>query len=215
MRLMAELLAASLALGSGSMLGGCEQRQTPQSQYPQSSYSQNQYPQSQYSQSPYSQSPYSQSPQYQNPQNQYQSPQNPNPTPQTYDQSQQQQMPSPVDQQGQAPQMQDSGDGRPTHLGIAITPLTNDLRNYYGAPSDRGVLVAHVEPGSMADRAGLRVGDILLDISGQPVNRADDVVSALGRQRGGQIQLDVIRGGTQLRLTAMRGRPYPQRTAPM
>src|SRR4051794_21007622 len=59
MRLMAELLAASLAIGSGSMLGGCEsENKYPETQYPQSQYTQTQYPQSQYTQGTYSQGQY-------------------------------------------------------------------------------------------------------------------------------------------------------------
>src|SRR3954454_9154635 len=73
MRLMAELLAASLAIGSGSMLGGCEkQSQYPESQYPQNQYSQNQYPQNQYPQNQYPQNQYPQNQsQSQYPQNTY------------------------------------------------------------------------------------------------------------------------------------------------
>ena len=188
MRLMAELLAASLAIGSGSMLGGCE------NQYPDSRYPQAQYPQSQYSQGTYAQG------QYQHPQTPYSySPQSTdqNTVPQTYDQDGQQgtiltpdnsqNLPQPVD-----PQTNQWSPGRQV-LGIMASPMTPDLRNYFSAPSDRGVLVAHVAPGSAAERAGLRVGDILLDVSGRPVRSSDDVTSALRSLQQSQIPLTVIR----------------------
>ncbi len=61
--------------------------------------------------------------------------------------------------------------------------MTPDLRQLFGAPEGRGVLVAHEEPDSLAARAGLQVGDVLTSIGGQKIQSADDVVSALARRR--------------------------------
>ena len=48
-------------------------------------------------------------------------------------------------------------------IGVYVQPLTEELREHFGAPPDRGVLVARVEPGRPGQRGGLLVGDVLLD----------------------------------------------------
>jgi serine protease Do len=67
-----------------------------------------------------------------------------------------------------------AGPGRKGHvdrsdLGIDLKPL-QDLESFYDLDINRGVLINDVDPGSAADRAGIRTQDILLAINGQPVN---------------------------------------------
>lgn len=93
-------------------------------------------------------------------------------------------------------------------LGIVVMGLTRDLRGYFGAPVDRGVLVAHVDSDSIAQRAGLQVGDVIIRIADRPIVTTDDVISALEAQRGGRVPLHVIRGGVPFRLDAM----FPERS---
>src|SRR4051812_4523747 len=64
-------------------------------------------------------------------------------------------------------------------LGIQIMSLTPELREHFGATHDRGVLVSHVDPDSAAARAGIQVGDVIVDVGGTPVARATDVLGAL------------------------------------
>src|SRR5262245_19487116 len=51
-----------------------------------------------------------------------------------------------------------SRDGR---LGVMVMELTPELRAYFGAPRDSGLLIAQVVPDSAAARAGVRVGDVI------------------------------------------------------
>ncbi len=53
------------------------------------------------------------------------------------------------------------------HLGFEVTDLTSQLAQQLGLEGERGVVVRAVEPGSPADEAGLRVGDLI-----KQVNRA-------------------------------------------
>ncbi|HUJ59158.1 MAG TPA: PDZ domain-containing protein [Kofleriaceae bacterium] len=89
-----------------------------------------------------------------------------------------------------------------SHLGIAVMGLNNELRQFFGAPMDRGVLVAHVEANSPAMRAGLHVGDVVIDVANRRVQSPDDVLAALAEQNSGRIRLDVVRSGQRLALTA-------------
>jgi membrane-associated protease RseP (regulator of RpoE activity) len=89
-----------------------------------------------------------------------------------------------------------------SHLGVMIMGLTPELRRFFGVTSDRGVLVARVEPGSAAARAGVQVGDVLVRVGRQQVHTGNDVVQALGTQGGGAMRIAVVRQGRIVRLDA-------------
>src|SRR5262245_14881451 len=65
-----------------------------------------------------------------------------------------------------------SGRGR---LGLVVIGLTDELKQLYGSGKG-GVLIGKVEPASPADRAGVKVGDVLADVDGKPVDDATDVL---------------------------------------
>ena len=69
----------------------------------------------------------------------------------------------------------ESGEGREAGLGLILEEVTPQLalRFNLGAPS-RGLLVARVQPGGAAARAGMRRGDIILDVNRRPVSRLAD-----------------------------------------
>jgi serine protease Do len=70
-------------------------------------------------------------------------------------------------------------------LGVVIVELTPELRRHFGAPGGHGVLVARVVPGSAAERAGVGVGDVVVEVGGRPVASADEILSALDQARSG------------------------------
>jgi serine protease Do len=66
-------------------------------------------------------------------------------------------------------------------LGIAVAParVARRLRQSVGLPERDGVLVRAVEDGSPADRAGIRDGDLIVEIAGTGVTDADELQDAL------------------------------------
>ena len=64
-------------------------------------------------------------------------------------------------------------------LGVMVTGLTPELRTYFGTDKDRGVLVARVEERSAAATAGLRVGDVIVEVRGHKIEDGADVIAAL------------------------------------
>jgi S1-C subfamily serine protease len=88
------------------------------------------------------------------------------------------------------------------YLGIQMVTLTPQLKeNINNNPNagltvneDSGVLIAKVEPGSPAAKAGLRAGDIIHKVNGQPVNKAEDIQKAVeGSQVGSNLQIELRR----------------------
>jgi membrane-associated protease RseP (regulator of RpoE activity) len=103
--------------------------------------------------------------------------------------------------------------GQP-RLGVMVMGLTPELRQFFGVPNDRGVLIAKVEPSSPAARAGLQAGDVLVRVGRQPARSASDVVQALAAQAGGRIRLVISRRGQPLRLQAVVAGQRQQSSTP-
>jgi serine protease Do len=85
-----------------------------------------------------------------------------------------------------------AGERRP-RLGIGVVPveLPAFLRREAGTA---GLVVAGVETGGAADRAGLLVGDVLLAIAGKPLGEAETLLDAVAHA-GDVVSLRVMRGG--------------------
>lgn len=66
-------------------------------------------------------------------------------------------------------QLIDKGQVTRSTIGLELAPL-QDLENYFNLEANRGALVSNTDPGSPAALAGLRAGDVILDINNQPVD---------------------------------------------
>ncbi len=89
--------------------------------------------------------------------------------------------------------------------------MTPELREYFKAPADRGVLVARVDADRPAARGGVRVGDVLISGDGEPIREPHDLVKIVGRvSQGGTLELGVIRSGRErTRSVEPEGGPSP------
>lgn len=97
-------------------------------------------------------------------------------------------------------------------LGVHLVELTPELRAHFGAGGEAGVLVGRVEAGSPAEQAGLRVGDLLTRVGGEPVSGSWDVTRQVRPLTAGQgIALEVVRDGRVETLSAtVAEREQPQ-----
>lgn len=64
-----------------------------------------------------------------------------------------------------------------TNLGFTYLPITPQVSAYYELGVDSGVLITEVIPRSLADKAGVEVGDVILSFNGA---RLEDEVTLLG-----------------------------------
>jgi membrane-associated protease RseP (regulator of RpoE activity) len=90
------------------------------------------------------------------------------------------------------------GKGR---LGLTVMGLTPELRTHFGSTSQSGMLVGSVEPGSPASKAGVHVGDVIVETNGRLVDAVDDIRSAMANsKKGDTVEIDVIRDRKALTL---------------
>jgi serine protease Do len=84
-------------------------------------------------------------------------------------------------------------------LGLALQTLTPGLADRFGIDGKtKGAVVTSVEPGSPADAAGVRTGDVLLEVDRKAVVSADDAARALATARTGGHLLRLQRGDAAL-----------------
>jgi S1-C subfamily serine protease len=88
--------------------------------------------------------------------------------------------------------------GRPRrgYLGVAGQSVELGERHRAGTGRERGLLVVGVSPDGPAERAGLLIGDILIEVEGQPISSPEDLLDLLTADRVGRtIAVRLLRGG--------------------
>jgi serine protease Do/serine protease DegQ len=100
-----------------------------------------------------------------------------------------------------------TGEGvRRGFLGIRISDLNGDLARSFGLDSTKGALVGEVNPDSPAEEAGIRHGDIILEVNDEVVDSASDLRFLISRiDPGEQVDLTVRRGERTLNLEVTLG----------
>src|SRR5438067_6625279 len=87
-------------------------------------------------------------------------------------------------------------------IGVAIQDLTPDLAQALGPRHTQGAVAARVEPGSPAERAGLRTNDLVVAINGSPMRSGTELRNRVGLSRiGDEVELTVERGGAERNVT--------------
>jgi len=87
-------------------------------------------------------------------------------------------------------------------LGMSVQEVTPEIARQLRLSDSGGVVVNQVEPGSVADEAGVQRGDIIREVNGQNIRNVEDYRSALTKVKKGEvIRLLVRRGERNLYLT--------------
>lgn len=93
------------------------------------------------------------------------------------------------------PQLEERGSIRKGYLGISPADLDNQTANYLKLEDEfRGAVVAVVQPSGPADKAGLKVYDVVVSIDGQKVRNAQDLVDIIAdKEPGKKISIKYLR----------------------
>ncbi|MFQ5665661.1 MAG: DegQ family serine endoprotease [Candidatus Binatia bacterium] len=95
--------------------------------------------------------------------------------------------------------------GETERFGLTVQPLTPDIAQSLGLGEEvKGVVVSRVEPGSSGDDAGLRRGDVILEVNRQPVTDLSSYRKALESAEGGKSVLFLVRRGDNTVFLALK-----------
>ena len=101
-------------------------------------------------------------------------------------------------------QLIDYGEVRRGRLGAQGQDMTPQLAQAFGIERNNGFIVTQIETGSPADKAGIRVGDVIVSANAKPIGSARDMHNLVGLQRLGQtIKLTLFRGGAEVTLPVL------------
>lgn len=94
-------------------------------------------------------------------------------------------------------------------LGMQAVPVPESLKAKLNLKASEGLLVVHLEPQGPADKAGLLIGDMLMELQGNPVSDTEDVQAALRTlQVGTEVEAGLIRAGALQKVkVALEARP--------
>jgi serine protease Do len=82
------------------------------------------------------------------------------------------------------------------YIGVGIQDLTPGLADSFGLKTQGGALVSDVQPDSPAAKAGIKSGDVVTSVDGQPVTSASRLSLAVGETPPGtRVTLDILRDG--------------------
>jgi serine protease Do len=92
------------------------------------------------------------------------------------------------------PQLLSAGKVARGRLGVGIQQVGASLAKAFGLARPEGALVAEVEPGSPADKAGIKAGDLILRVDQSSVARAEDLPRVVARHKpGSKVKVEIRR----------------------
>jgi serine protease Do len=102
------------------------------------------------------------------------------------------------------PQLQEKGRVTRGRLGVMIQPLTAELAKSFGVEGEKGALVSEVVADSPAERAGLKVGDIIVAFDGKQIAESNELPRLVAATPvGREAKLKIVRGGKREEVTVL------------
>jgi serine protease Do len=104
------------------------------------------------------------------------------------------------------PQLREHGKVVRGWLGVSIQPVTDDLAKSLGLKEAKGAIVSDVNPGSPADKAGVKPGDVVLAADGNPMEDNGALSRYIaGKTPGTNVTLKVYRDGAEKSIAVALG----------
>lgn len=107
-----------------------------------------------------------------------------------------------------AEQLINNGHIRRGYLGVFLQPIDDELQSGLNLPEGvkGGALVARVQRGSPADKAGLEPGDVVSEVNGTPMKMHSEIVNTIGLLKPGtKVALTLYRDGSKKSVTVAVG----------
>ncbi len=84
--------------------------------------------------------------------------------------------------------------GNQKYIGVYVQPLNPELAEFFGVENGTGLLVNKIEEDSPAEKAGLKVGDVIVRADGKVINSQDRLTRLIqSQEEGDKVKLEIIR----------------------
>ena len=104
------------------------------------------------------------------------------------------------------PELKSKGKVTRGWLGVSIQQITPDLANSLGMENSAGALVSTVADGSPAEKAGIKVGDVIVEYNGKPIRHSSELPILVARTDVGKnVALKILRGKDEVTLSVTIG----------
>ena len=111
-------------------------------------------------------------------------------------------------------QLRTSGKISRGRIGVGIEQVTKDVAESIGLGKPAGALVTQVQPGTPADKAGVKEGDIITKFDGKMIEKSGDLPRIVGNTKpGSKVTLTVFRKGKTQDLAVTVAEAEPDKTA--
>src|SRR6185436_339477 len=89
------------------------------------------------------------------------------------------------------------------YLGMQIQDVNEDIREAFNLPEARGALVQSVDEGKPADKAGIRHGDVVVEVDGKPIRNNRELIDYISYLPvGSEVKITLLRNGQRQTVTA-------------
>ncbi len=111
-------------------------------------------------------------------------------------------------------ELRSNGRVRRAQLGVTVQPITSDLAESLGLSQVGGAIVSGVEPGSAADKAGMKRGDVIKAFNGRPVDDSNTLRNRVAETAPGSgAKVTIVRDGAERELAVKLGEVAGDRSA--
>lgn len=83
--------------------------------------------------------------------------------------------------------------GGSRQIGISATPLTKQLGDHFGVADGKGLLINNVRENSPAAKAGLKAGDVIVEVDGKAIAGDLELIRAINEKAEGSITITFVR----------------------
>jgi Do/DeqQ family serine protease len=111
-------------------------------------------------------------------------------------------------------QLRTKGKVTRSQLGVTVQTVTSDLADSLGLKQAHGAIVSSVAPGSAADRAGVKRGDVIESFNGQGVHDTNTLRNRVAEAGpGSTAELVIVRDGSEKKLSVKLDEANPEKLA--
>ncbi|ABX30780.1 protease Do [Petrotoga mobilis SJ95] len=110
-----------------------------------------------------------------------------------------------------ADSVMETGTFQRAYLGVYISDITEELKKSLGLKVDKGAYVQDLVPGGAAEKAGIKVNDVIVEVNGKKIENTDDLTSLLATYPAGNtVEVVVDRFGERITFNVTLGSQTPE-----